>query len=80
MFDVGTRGTLDTLQFVEDPVYSHNLGTEEVEIEAKAWGVNFRDILIALGRIDEKDFGYDTAGIVTKVGSNCSSVNPVIEW
>ena len=41
-----------------------------MEIEAKAWGVNFRDVLQALGRLDEKTFGYDCAGVVTRVGPN----------
>ncbi|XP_044723776.1 KR domain-containing protein [Hirsutella rhossiliensis] len=69
-----SRGSLETLQYVEDVVYYEPLGPEEVEIEAKAWGVNFRDVFLALGRLDEEGFGSDCAGIVTKVGSQCTSV------
>ncbi|KAJ8116684.1 hypothetical protein OPT61_g1936 [Boeremia exigua] len=75
-FDVGTRGTLDTLRFVEDQVLQEELGPNDVEIDAKAWGLNFRDVFIALGRMDENDFGLDTAGFVTRVGSKCTTLKP----
>ncbi|KAH6615157.1 KR domain-containing protein [Boeremia exigua] len=65
-FDVGVRGTLDTLRFIEDPVYYEELGPNDVEVDAKAWGLNFRDVFIALGRMDENEFGLDTAGYVTR--------------
>ncbi|KAK0712602.1 hypothetical protein B0T26DRAFT_650534 [Lasiosphaeria miniovina] len=48
--DVSAPGTLDSLQFVEDSEHENELGPQEVEIEAKPWGLNFRDVLIALGR------------------------------
>lgn len=69
---IKTVGTLDSLCFTEDSVYETELAADEVEIEAKAWGVNFRDVLQALGRLEEKTFGYDCAGTVTRVGSSCS--------
>ncbi|KAH7070080.1 hypothetical protein FB567DRAFT_598626 [Paraphoma chrysanthemicola] len=75
-FDVGTRGTLDTLRFIEDPVYYEQLGPRDVEVDAKAWGLNFRDVFIALGRMDENEFGLDTAGYVTRVGSGCTEFKP----
>ena len=46
MLQVRTPGTLDTLQFVEDHVPLLDLGPVEVEIEARAWGLNFRDVLV----------------------------------
>ncbi|KAK7757127.1 hypothetical protein SLS62_000674 [Diatrype stigma] len=69
--DIGSRGLMDTMRFVED--YDHNtpLGPHDVEIEAKAWGVNFRDIFLALGRLDEDGLGSDCTGIVTRAGSQC---------
>ncbi|SPO01629.1 related to polyketide synthase [Cephalotrichum gorgonifer] len=69
---VRTAGTLDALCFIEDTAYETDLQANDVEIEAKAWGVNFRDVLQALGRLPERTFGYDCAGIVTRVGSGCS--------
>ncbi|PVH93503.1 polyketide synthase PksD [Periconia macrospinosa] len=75
-FAVGTPGSLETLQFVEDHDVATNLEPTEIEIEAKAWGVAFRDVFIALGRLDENDFGADCAGIVTRVGSECTNLRP----
>lgn len=75
--DMGTRGQMDTLHFREDDDYPENMGAFEVEIEAKAWAVNFRDMFGALGRLDEDfDFGSDCAGIVTRTGSQCTLVQP----
>ncbi|KAI1452810.1 polyketide synthase PksD [Annulohypoxylon moriforme] len=74
--DIGSRGSLETLQYVEDKDYYTDLGPSEVEIEARAWGVNFRDMFGALGRLQEDGFGTDCAGIVTRVGSHCSSIQP----
>jgi hypothetical protein len=76
LLQVGSPGTLDSLRFVEDPVYETELGSCEVEIEAKAWGLNFRDVLIALGRKDEDDLGADCSGVVTRVGRDCSTLRP----
>ncbi|KAI0967184.1 hypothetical protein F4678DRAFT_254795 [Xylaria arbuscula] len=66
-------GDLESLEFVEDANYVTPLGPLEVEIEAKAWGLSFRDIYVALGRLDDGDLGGDCAGIVTRVGSECTS-------
>ncbi|KAF6789996.1 KR domain-containing protein [Colletotrichum sojae] len=65
---VRTAGTLDSLCFVEDTARETELAPGEVEIEARAWAVNFRDVLQALGRLDERTFGADCAGFVTRVG------------
>lgn len=71
--EVGAPGTLDSLRFVEDGAHGTELGPREVEIEAKAWGLNFRDVLMALGREEGDGLGADCAGVVTRVGSACES-------
>lgn len=64
-------GTLDALCFTNDDIYETDLAAGEVEIEAKAWGVNFLDVSQALGRVGhEKSFGVDCAGIVTRVNGS----------
>jgi NADPH:quinone reductase-like Zn-dependent oxidoreductase/NAD(P)-dependent dehydrogenase (short-subunit alcohol dehydrogenase family)/SAM-dependent methyltransferase len=68
---VGASKTLESLCFVEDEAYHTDLDPHEVEIEAKTWAVNFRDVLVALGRIDDGDLGVDCAGVVTRVGASC---------
>jgi NADPH:quinone reductase-like Zn-dependent oxidoreductase len=73
---VGVRGSLDTLRFVEDDDTRDVLGATEVEIENRAWPIGFRDVFVALGRLDENEFGTDCAGIVKRVGSKVTAVKP----
>ncbi|KAI5917692.1 hypothetical protein F4810DRAFT_640865 [Camillea tinctor] len=68
-----TPGILDTLQFVEDYNHAEALAPGEIEIEAKAWGLNFRDVYVALGRLDDGALGGDCAGVVTRTGPGCTS-------
>ena len=69
-------GFLDSLRFVEDYRCYTELGPDEVEIEVKSVGINFRDLLVALGRYNASTVGCECAGIITCVGSNCTTVRP----
>jgi NADPH:quinone reductase-like Zn-dependent oxidoreductase/ubiquinone/menaquinone biosynthesis C-methylase UbiE len=73
---IGTRGSLDTLRFIEDDDTRDVLGETEVEIENRAWPIGFRDVFVALGRLDENEFGTDCAGIIKRVGSKVTAVKP----
>ncbi|RYP22954.1 hypothetical protein DL765_001412 [Monosporascus sp. GIB2] len=74
LLEAETPGILDTLQFVPDEAYQDmpDPGADEVEIEAVAWPLSFRDVLIGLGKI-HGTMGYECAGHVRKVGSACPS-------
>ena len=62
-------GVLDSLQWVSSPRRIPKLG--EVEIEVKASGLNFRDVLIALDMYPGTPIlGGDCAGIIVALGSN----------
>lgn len=76
--EVGIPGMLDTLRFIDDSVYAHSdLAADEVEIEAKAWPISFRDVVIALGRLDSHQaLGLECAGQVTRVGTSCDHLQP----
>lgn len=65
---IKSPGLLDTLYFVEDEEYRRPLAPDEVEIEVRAVGLNFRDCLMALGRVPGTEFGSECAGLVTRVG------------
>lgn len=70
--DIGTPGLLDTIRFVEDTT-PPGLRPGEVEIEAAAWGIGFRDVLIALGRLSaDEEIGLECAGTVSRVGEGCA--------
>ncbi|KAK2003339.1 beta-ketoacyl synthase domain-containing protein [Colletotrichum falcatum] len=71
--DISRAGFLDTLRFVpqED---AGQLKENEVEIEIKASGMNFRDIMISMGLIADPRLGYEGAGVVLRTGSKVKSV------
>ncbi|RDW94182.1 type I polyketide synthase [Aspergillus mulundensis] len=68
---IKTPGLLDSLHFVEDTDRQIPLPDHMMEVKVKAVGVNFRDILIMLGRMDQTTVGFECAGIVTRVGADC---------
>ena len=63
----GSLQTLTWKQYGPKPLQPH-----EVEVETRAVGLNFKDIVISMGIIDTfaSDLGHESSGIVTKVGSN----------
>lgn len=63
-------GLLDTLYFEQAPA-PEPLDPQEIEVDVKAMGINFRDFLIALGRLDQDKMGTECAGIVRQSGSKC---------
>ncbi|KAF7552333.1 hypothetical protein G7Z17_g4400 [Cylindrodendrum hubeiense] len=68
--EVETPGLLSSLRFVDDETPSKPLGPFELELEAKAYGVNFKDVFIAMGQmVPGVTMAGECAGIVRKVGS-----------
>ncbi|MBM7769841.1 acyl transferase domain-containing protein/NADPH:quinone reductase-like Zn-dependent oxidoreductase/acyl carrier protein [Actinokineospora baliensis] len=66
--DITERGTVDNL--VLAPVAPRELGEREVRVAVRAAGLNFRDVLNALGMYPgQVDLGGEVAGVVTEVGS-----------
>jgi SAM-dependent methyltransferase len=62
-------GQLDRLQWVSDPVFNTPLDPTHVEIEIKAMGLNFRDLMIAMGEHMAYSIGCEAAGVISRVGS-----------
>lgn len=73
---IGTPGLLDTIQFVEDTAHMGELQANEIEVQVRAVGINFRDVLLALGRVDEDTPGCECAGVIARTGSECESFKP----
>jgi len=70
-----TVGNLDTLAF--EPVAVASPGPGEVRVAVRAAGLNFKDVLHALGALEltsESAFGFDAAGVVTEVGAGVRSL------
>jgi len=68
--EIETNGLLDRLEW--RPTSRRHPGLGEVEIEVRATGLNFRDVLIALGMYpgDAETLGVECAGIVVAVGES----------
>ncbi|ROW09729.1 hypothetical protein VMCG_02438 [Cytospora schulzeri] len=75
MLDVQVPGLLNTLRFVDnDNLTSKSLGPDLIEIQARAYGVNFKDVFIALGQMRPGvAMTGEVAGVITAVGSNLQS-------
>lgn len=81
--EVGVPGILDTLQFVDDFDAMKPLAEDEVEIKVIASGLNFVDIMVAMGQVPDTMIGAECSGIVSKIGSNITnfkSGDRVMTW
>lgn len=70
---VGIPGLLDTLAFDDDISYKEALDADEVEIKPCAYGLNFRDVMVAMDELREPTMGVECAGIVTRVGPEATA-------
>ncbi|KAJ5356473.1 Acyl transferase/acyl hydrolase/lysophospholipase [Penicillium concentricum] len=65
---IGNPGALDSLYFVdENPL---PLGEDQIELQVKASGLNFKDIVVSMGQLAQSYIGIECSGIVSSVGSN----------
>ncbi|PLB53305.1 ketoacyl-synt-domain-containing protein [Aspergillus steynii IBT 23096] len=58
---------LQGISFIDCPDLEAPLSCDQIEIEVRASGVNFRDIMVSLGQMPDEDVA-EVAGVVTKVG------------
>lgn len=77
--EVAIPGMLDSLTFCDNPDALEDLPDGFIEIEPRAFGLNFRDVMVALGQLQTKVMGFECSGIVTKVGPNvCPNNGPKV--
>ena len=67
-------GFLDTLSFIDDDRLASPLPDDEIEIEVKASGLNFKDVILALGQLPGYYLGQECSGVVTKAGTGASKL------
>jgi polyketide synthase 12 len=76
----GGAGTLEDLRMVEIADAGAPLAPSEVRIEMRAAGLNFRDVVVALGliplRTGEDLIGSEGAGVVLEVGTEVEGLQP----
>jgi candicidin polyketide synthase FscB len=74
--DVTEPGTLDALALLPAPAAAVPPGPGQVRVAVRAAGMNFRDVLIALGMYPEAAaMGSEVAGVVTHVGPGVDGLN-----
>lgn len=71
--EIVSKGRLDEPLLVKQDV-EEKLAGQEVRVEVKATGVNFLDVLNALGMVEIPAFGLECAGVVTDIGSDVKNV------
>nr|BAH02268.1 polyketide synthase [Streptomyces platensis] len=75
--DVTSRGTLDNLALLAAPQVSAPLAEGQVRVAVHAAGLNFRDVLVALGMYPgEGSMGSEGAGVVLEVGPGVERLAP----
>lgn len=67
-------GRLDKLHFIDWPGAQEPLPANEVQVDVKAAGLNFRDVMVAMGELVNNILGYEGAGVVTHVGAEVTDV------
>ncbi|KAH8904491.1 KR-domain-containing protein, partial [Coniochaeta sp. PMI_546] len=67
--EMGAPGLLSSIHFVQDVVPYSPLDSEQIQIDSKAFGINFRDVFVALGQLSLATFMGECAGVVTALGS-----------
>lgn len=77
--EIEKKGQLSTLQWLQVP--NPELAPDEVQVECRAVGMNFKDVLIAMGIVegqlkDSSGLGCECAGVIAKVGSGCKTLVP----
>lgn len=61
-------GLLDSLVFEDNPTMTEPLKSDWVEIQPKAFGLNFRDVMVAMGQLNESRMGFECSGVISRVG------------
>ena len=70
---IGKPGLLDSLHFVRDGnALDAPLADHELELQIKATGVNFRDVMASMGLVPVTQLGYEASGIVLRAGSTAA--------
>ncbi len=78
--DYGEGGSLTDLHLVACPWFGEPLGSGQVRVALAAMGVNFRDLVAALGLVplpgEDDAIGSEGAGVVLEVGPGVEGLHP----
>ena len=71
--DIQTPGLIDTLCFKDDLDAAEELASDWVEIDPKAFGLNFRDVMVAMGQLEANVMGFECSGTIVRLGVKAAS-------
>ncbi|MGK5673960.1 type I polyketide synthase [Micromonospora sp. URMC 106] len=75
--DVTEKGTLENLALLPTPAVAGDLPAGHVLVGMRASGLNFRDVVLALGMVpDQEVLGNEGAGVVLGVGPGVDDLAP----
>ncbi|MEU1025215.1 SDR family NAD(P)-dependent oxidoreductase, partial [Streptomyces sp. NPDC005904] len=75
--EVPNKGSFGNLRLLEYPPAAAPLAEGEVRVRVRAAGLNFRDVVLALGVVpDQEVMGSEAAGIVAEVGPGVTDLAP----
>ncbi|MEU4905544.1 SDR family NAD(P)-dependent oxidoreductase [Streptomyces sp. NPDC022067] len=74
--EVAAAGTLDGVALVGSPAADEPLGPGQVRVGVRAAGLNFRDVLLTLGVVDQEGLGSEGAGVVLETGPGVVELAP----
>lgn len=69
---VGTSGALDSMYWKDD--VKQALQDDEIEIKIACTGMNFKDVVIAMGQLASPYIGVECSGTVTRIGAKVSTL------
>ncbi|MFD0415269.1 SDR family NAD(P)-dependent oxidoreductase [Streptomyces sp. NPDC127108] len=70
-------GTVDDLALTPSPEAAAPLAPGKVRVDVRAAGLNFRDVVMALGMVpDQRELGGEIAGVVTEAGPGVAGLAP----
>ncbi|EAU32451.1 hypothetical protein ATEG_07067 [Aspergillus terreus NIH2624] len=69
---VGTYGSLDSIYWKDEP--EQPLTNDEIEIKVAFTGMNFKDVVIAMGQVASPYLGVECSGTVSRVGSQVNTL------
>ena len=73
---LGQAGLLDSIYFIDDDTQYRSLEEDEVKIDIRANGMNFKDVIIGLGQLPlSHELGIECSGVITAVGSNVQTLS-----
>ncbi|KAF7158736.1 hypothetical protein CNMCM5623_003900 [Aspergillus felis] len=73
--DIEACGLMESLCWSEDE--PQPLGPDDVDVDIKYVGLNFRDIMISMGLMAHKDeLGIEASGIIRRCGKNITQLRP----